>query len=213
MFKVLAAALMLVDHIGLVFFPQYVWIRWIGRLSMPLFAHAIATGYYYSKRNGHLGKYARNLIIFSIASQLPYMFMLTVSGRRPGLNIGFTWVLALAILAALDQPKSWWWAGALAAIAASIWLPISYGLYGIVYPLVFYLAWQSKALSVAGQVIINVAEAMLIGPIFQALAIVSAIPATFIKDRRWQVPKSFFYLFYPVHLAVLAGLRVLLETT
>ena len=40
--KFLAAALMVVDHIGMLFFPtQKVW-RIIGRLSMPLFAFALS---------------------------------------------------------------------------------------------------------------------------------------------------------------------------
>ena len=52
--KLLAAALMLIDHIGMIFFdrisPQSYWIlRKIGRLSMPLFAFAIAEGCRYTR--------------------------------------------------------------------------------------------------------------------------------------------------------------------
>lgn len=52
--KLLAAALMLIDHIGMIFFdrfsPDTYWIlRKIGRLSMPLFAFTIAEGCRYTR--------------------------------------------------------------------------------------------------------------------------------------------------------------------
>ncbi|MBQ8291259.1 MAG: hypothetical protein IJX88_01940 [Clostridia bacterium] len=47
--KFLAAALMVIDHVGLLFFPDMLLFRKIGRLSMPLFAFAIAEGCKYTK--------------------------------------------------------------------------------------------------------------------------------------------------------------------
>ena len=47
--KFLAAALMLVDHIGYLLFPQALFLRIIGRLSFPLFAFAISEGCRYTK--------------------------------------------------------------------------------------------------------------------------------------------------------------------
>ena len=48
--KLLAAAFMLFDHIGVIFFPHDIGIlRILGRLSMPLFAFAIAEGCRYTK--------------------------------------------------------------------------------------------------------------------------------------------------------------------
>ncbi|MFB2921097.1 TraX family protein [Aerosakkonema funiforme] len=42
--KVLAALLMLVDHIGAIFFPKIFVLRIVGRLSFPLFAWLIGQG-------------------------------------------------------------------------------------------------------------------------------------------------------------------------
>ncbi len=47
--KLLAAALMLIDHMGMMLFPDTLWLRFIGRLSMPLFAFMIAEGCRYTK--------------------------------------------------------------------------------------------------------------------------------------------------------------------
>ena len=41
---------MFFDHLGLLFFPDVLWFRMIGRLSMPLFAFAIAEGCRYTKK-------------------------------------------------------------------------------------------------------------------------------------------------------------------
>lgn len=37
MIKILAALFMLIDHIGMIFFPENYLLRIIGRVSMPLF--------------------------------------------------------------------------------------------------------------------------------------------------------------------------------
>ena len=47
--KFLAAALMVVDHVGLLFFPYNLVFRAIGRISMPLFAFAVSEGCRYTK--------------------------------------------------------------------------------------------------------------------------------------------------------------------
>ena len=47
--KLLAALFMLIDHFGLIFYPNTMWIRMIGRLSMPLFSFALAEGCRYTK--------------------------------------------------------------------------------------------------------------------------------------------------------------------
>ena len=47
--KLFAALFMAIDHFGLIFFPFVDWLRMIGRISMPLFAFAIAEGCRYTK--------------------------------------------------------------------------------------------------------------------------------------------------------------------
>ena len=46
----IAALTMLIDHIGMVFFPSVIGFRAIGRLSFPLFAFGIAEGVRYTHR-------------------------------------------------------------------------------------------------------------------------------------------------------------------
>ena len=40
--KGIACLSMLLDHIGYVLFPQVEWLRWCGRLALPIFAFLVA---------------------------------------------------------------------------------------------------------------------------------------------------------------------------
>ena len=42
--KILAAIFMVFDHVGVIFSPNVVWLRLVGRLSLPLFAFMISEG-------------------------------------------------------------------------------------------------------------------------------------------------------------------------
>ena len=47
--KIIAALIMVIDHIGYMFFPKVIWIRKVGRLSFPIFAFFVAEGFFYTK--------------------------------------------------------------------------------------------------------------------------------------------------------------------
>lgn len=48
MLRLLAMLTMLIDHIGVIFFPDDIILRIVGRLAFPLFAWGIARGYRYT---------------------------------------------------------------------------------------------------------------------------------------------------------------------
>ena len=64
--KIIAFVTMAIDHIGYVFFPQYMWLRVIGRLAFPIFAYCLALGCVYTKNPK---KYALRLLAFALVSQ------------------------------------------------------------------------------------------------------------------------------------------------
>ena len=47
--KIIAAVAMLIDHVGIMFFPTVAIYRIIGRLSFPIFAFMIVEGYFHTK--------------------------------------------------------------------------------------------------------------------------------------------------------------------
>ena len=54
--KIIAAISMVIDHVGLMFFPTLKILRIIGRLAYPIFAFMIAEGCYYTKNKVILQK-------------------------------------------------------------------------------------------------------------------------------------------------------------
>ena len=91
--KFLAGFFMVIDHIGFLFFPtQELW-RIIGRLSMPLFAFALAEGCRYTRN-----KTKHFILLFSLAvicQTVYYIFdgslymniLVTFSLARAGISI------------------------------------------------------------------------------------------------------------------------------
>ena len=93
MIKLIAAVCMVVDHIGYIFFPEQLFWRLIGRISMPLFAYSIARGYEYSRQKNSMPRYIKRMVVFTAVSQVPYYLM-----AGDGWNIGLTWLFSLLLL-------------------------------------------------------------------------------------------------------------------
>lgn len=104
MIRLAAILTMLADHIGVCFFPSQLWLRAIGRISIPLFAYGIAKGYGHSMENGTYPRYLLRLLIFTLVSQLPYMLF---TGSHWGWNIGVTWLASLVTLRLLSSQACW----------------------------------------------------------------------------------------------------------
>ena len=67
--KIIAAISMVIDHTGVIFFPDVLIFRIIGRLGLPIFAFMIAEGCRYTKNKL---KYFLSLLILGTACQLVY---------------------------------------------------------------------------------------------------------------------------------------------
>ena len=68
--KIVACISMLLDHIGVLLFPQAEILRWIGRLAMPLFSFFIGEGCRYTKNRK---KYFLSVFLLGVGCQLVYL--------------------------------------------------------------------------------------------------------------------------------------------
>lgn len=99
--KIIAIATMLIDHVGYLYFPGQMLYRTIGRIAFPIFAYQVALGF---QKTSNRKKYGLRLLIFACISQIPYFwFNPDVQFRFGGLNIMFTFLLALGALQCFEM--------------------------------------------------------------------------------------------------------------
>lgn len=126
--KVLAAALMVVDHIGLVL--ELDWLRIIGRFSFPLFAWLLIQGAGYTKE---WQRYQQRLLWLAIATQP--LYSLFIRSLLP-LNPVFQLWLGLILVKLLQQKQLTPLLGL--EMVGVAWLFMDYHYYGIL--LIFLIA-------------------------------------------------------------------------
>lgn len=211
MIKLFALLTMLLDHIGLIFFPEVRWIRYIGRLAMPLYGYCIARGFYYSKEHGTILNYAKNLLILTIFSEIPY----TIMEQKPAIDIGLTWLFSLAILYILesDKDKVKRYVGAaiilLFAVGLYHFISFDFGIYGVMTAVCMYylMIKKNEPYSMFLALVILWAFYVLVmrKPFEQFFAVfaIILISALLPHDRAVKLPKKLYYWFYPVHMTIL----------
>ncbi|MGG4550707.1 TraX family protein, partial [Paenibacillus humicus] len=91
MIKIIAMLTMLIDHVGVVFFPNQIIFTIIGRLAFPLFCYGIANGFI---TTGNFNNYLLRLSMLAVISQIPYYFLF----KNHYLNVCFTLAFGLLII-------------------------------------------------------------------------------------------------------------------
>ena len=221
--KILAALFMIVDHVGALFFPELLgsmgWMRYVGRLSFPIFAFFIAEGCRYTKNR------ARYLGVLSLMGLVFHLVYYYVVGDEM-INVIVTFAMGVALV--------YLWQNALAAckakraegIVLGFALFVGYGFLcyeickavhvdyrfgGIILPWLVYLTnkkWMRLFFFALG--IVVVAICMGTEKEVEVWALLSVpIMALYSGERGKMRMKYFFYLFYPIHLVALYGIYLL----
>ena len=206
--KLIAAAAMLVDHAGLMFFPGNDCFRILGRLAFPIFAYMIAEGSKYTRSRK---RYFSQLFALAAVCQIVYFL---VDGSLY-LSVLVTFSLALVMIFALQDLKaapSWKTGLLFAAAVGCVFLlneafTIDYGFWGCMVPL-FAAAPHSTRLDSKYASIAALGVGLLIlafslgGWQIWSLAAVPVLLLYSGQRGKWRM-KYFFYIFYPTHLAAL----------
>jgi len=192
--KILAAVTMLIDHIGVVFYPEVSLLRLVGRMSFPLFVWLLVQGEAHTK---NVWRYGMRLGVLALISQPVYKAAFDVSQ----LNILVLLLIGLVCLRALRQPLSWAVPIVIASALAVEILPLGYGVYGL--GLILLTRWfRPNRTGWMGWIGYHLFWAIL-GYANQLPVIFVPFLFTAFNGRRGPTAR-WFYGFYPGHLLLLA---------
>lgn len=210
--KLLAMLTMTLDHIGVQMFPGVLWLRIVGRLAFPIYAYMIAEGCAHTRNRR---KYLLQMAGLALLCQLVYFFAMGSLFQC----ILVTFTLSILLIYACDTGSRPLTALALLGVAfVTVALPrllpgtdfaIDYGFFGVLVPVAAYLGEtrRKKLLFTAGALVVL---AWLVGGI-QWYSLAALLPlALYSGQRGKRRMKWLFYLYYPLHLAAIYGISLLL---
>ena len=212
--KIIALVAMIIDHIGAVFFPNILWLRYIGRLAMPIYAFLLVQGYRHTRS---YTRYAIRLAVFAVISEFPYDFLFRGVWLEFGnQNVLFTLFCALLVMKALDASARSRNIFLFIIALALIWVPhflnFDYGVYGVLMVLCFFLFQKYRGIDAIAFSGLTYGRYTYDGNEIQLWAIAASIPVLLYNGKRGPLSlKYFFYIAYPAHLLMLIGVRYILD--
>lgn len=232
--KLIACASMLVDHIGLILFPNVLALRIVGRIAFPIFAFMIAEGARYTKSKP---RYLVTMLICATICQLGYAFV----SNSAYICVLVTFSISIILIYALQYFKKTLFTrdvtvikiiltfllfvgAVIVAFVLNKLQRVEYGFFGIMLPVVASLPHMpqeaperikridtplvSVALSLVGLVPIALDSPFGWIQVFSALAI--PLLLLYSGKRGALKLKYFFYIFYPAHIVALVGIGILI---
>jgi len=209
--KVIAIVTMVVDHIYFILYPDMIILHIIGRLAFPLFAYLIVLGVESTKKPR---KYMLTILAFALISQVPYFLAFEIQPFER-LNILFTLFLSAVTLYFYNKKSPL----ALVPLLLSIIIPTEGSFYVVLMVVGMKLLKETPKIGIVVLVALNLQ--FLLIPDVQILSLF-AVPLIFLHIKGWMkkeilipenslsysVRRYLFYLFYPLHLALLFSIKL-----
>lgn len=220
--KIIAIVAMTANHAAYIFdavlpAPALFMMYTVGGLTFPIMAFLLVVGY---KHTSNVRKYLTRLAIFALVSQVPFQLFLAAEG-----NVLITLLLSLIALYLYDtlQSRPLFWlafAGIMALSALCDW-----GMIGPVMVLLMYIL-PTKVQRVAYPILLVMAASGF-PALVQAMAASDVMKLPFAlyaflgcgadiplllnyNGQRGRSMKWFFYAYYPLHIAILGLVNMLL---
>lgn len=223
--KILAVALMIVDHVGVIFFPRLRILRLMGRLAFPLFCWGMVVG---AEKSRNLYRYALRIFLTGLLSQPFYMLALDHSIQQ--INVFGTLFLGLCAIIGIREKRfySQVWVPALVLLSCALlshvfYIRLDYGVQGIMLILLLYLG-RKRPLTIAAALLFMglvwwQGEAFFMWFRMQ-ISDFSTLPKVYVNkiqpyaifalpiilcpmQSSFRMPKWLGYAMYPLHLLIL----------
>ena len=220
--KMLALITMTIDHIGFIFFPQVWWLRAIGRLAFPIFAYMIAEGCRYTRRRmRYWGSIALLALVCDAAEMIAegslYQSVMTTFTLSVGMIYALDWAmrgenrreqLLRSLLSAGAVLLAFFLCELLPLLLWTTDYHVDYRFSGALLPVLIYVGKRRETrLALAALGIL--ATCLEFGGV-QWYALLALLPlALYDGTRGRHAMKWLFYLYYPLHLALLWGIHAL----
>ena len=219
--KIIAMICMTLDHVGFSLYPEVTWLRILGRLAFPIYAFMIAEG---CRHTRSMPRYFGAMALMALICQIAYFVAMDSLYMCILVTFSISIVL-IGLLKKAQQSQSPFFIllfaiGVATALYLCQWgnrlLPgtdfdIDYGFIGVMLPVCLYGA-KDKSTKFSVLVLSMTMLAVISPDPYQWYGLLAA-PLLLLyngKRGRWNM-KTFFYLFYPMHLAVLYGISYVLK--
>lgn len=225
--KWVALFTMLIDHIGLFFFPEIIWLRIIGRIAFPILAFTLTHGFL---RTHNRNLYLFRLLLFTVIAEIPYdiaMYNQLFYWESQSIMLElFLCFLAIYFLDLAIKRNVLFIVGTVAAVLCTEIFSASYGLYGVAIVIAFYLLRNFRGADIVAFVLITYLFygftsfgidlgfgyfTILQMNNIQLYACLAVFPLVLYNSHRGNPRnKWFFYVFYPTHLIIFYLINVFL---
>ena len=217
--KLIACVTMLMDHLGVALLHA-AWLRIIGRIAFPIYCFLLAEGTHYTKNPRN---YGLRMAAVMLLSEIPFDF--AVYGRTAWMHQNVLVTLLLGFLALELMGRCPNLFGKLCTAVPFVLLAdllhADYGSQGVLMILFFGLCREYDLGTLP--MTLGLAVISLLRPSFpvrvmgisvpiELFSVLSMVPIALYSGRKAgssKVVQWGFYLFYPIHLAVLSLLRMI----
>lgn len=214
--KAIACVTMLLDHIGAMFVPNGYSLRIVGRIAFPIFCFLLAEGAYYTSNPQ---KYALRLAVGILLSELPFDLAFRERPTWQTQSVMVTLLLGFLSVEAIQATSH----NLLKLLAVAVGFCLAefahtdYGGYGVLLVVLFS---QSRGKWWLQTVLVAMFACLLYSPAvsvfgyrvpIEMFAVLAMIPIGLYSGQKCSSSCAMqwaFYLFYPVHLAVLVFIRM-----
>ena len=194
--KVIALILMTIDHIGYYVFPEQIFLRYIGRISFPIFAFLMVETY---KHSSNITKKMKDLFIIAIMVQILFGSFGVLDGKG---NIMFTLLGGLILVHLYNNYKKiFFLLFLLSYIIINFYFHIDYGVIGILLVFSFSLKNLDTRLLAVSSLLLFLNGMYPVPTLWSFLSLV--IISFYNGKLGTKKYKYLFYIYYPLHLIIL----------
>ena len=202
---------MIVDHVGNILYPDFLFLQIIGRLAFPIFAYLIVLGVESTKKPRN---YMATLLVFALVSQFPYFLAFGIQPFER-LNILFSLLLSAVTIYFYNKRSP----VAFVPLLLSIILPTEGSYYVVLTAVGMKLLKDAPKLGALALFALNIQFLLISSDLHTQIQILSlfAVPLIFLHINGWLkkeilIPenslayllrKYAFYIIYPLHLSLL----------